>query len=635
MKQRQWNSENNRTITVDDLSGTASAYDLYVCQNEKQFEPSRYITINARGATYHGRILEVVDDVDLFHDRYPDPSMTFFEYMKSKNPDLTVAYFLRAFDLKPEDHLKTVFKLAPVSPSIEDETGKTFPVTAEQEAIIERFGDTKNLLIQAFAGTGKTSTLEMLTRAYPDRRFIYLVFNRSAADTAREKFPDNVNVKTIHAFAFEYMSKHMKIINPVGTYRIPVFADILGIDYDHAEVARHILDEFCYSDKMEFEGMDEDVLSDDMEAMWLVDKGIVNLDKAMRYAKEFYHRMENDRIPVTHNFYLKQFQRLGIADKTRYDAVLLDEAQDSNPITYDIINRINGQKVVIGDRHQKIYGFRNTVDISGKFLLSDPDELPLTQSFRFHEKIADLANNLLSGLKDEKMKIQGVASHRDIKTFAFVTRTNAKIIDLIDGMIDRQTWKTVRDPEELFKLPMSITKIFTNRKMNYAVPSDLLFLSQFKSLDDLEDYAKRMEDVELISALKVSVKKPNSIERCFQRAIEQYEKDADVYLTTAHTSKGLEWDEVYLTDDYPDILAKIKKAAESLTKFVDMQKTSESKQIQKIVEEINLLYVAMTRAREKVDLKDVKNSDTLFSGKMTDKTGQNAISPPDAHRGSK
>ncbi|MGC8563072.1 MAG: hypothetical protein ACP5UJ_08120 [Athalassotoga sp.] len=52
-------------------------------------------------------------------------------------------------------------------------------------------------------------------------------------------------------------------------------------------------------------------------------------------------------------------------------------------------------------------------------------------------------------------------------------------------------------------------------------------------------------------------------------------------------------------------IGKDKKAAESLTKFMDMQKTSEIK-IQKTVEEINLLYVAITRAREKIDLKEVK-----------------------------
>ncbi|MGC8683882.1 MAG: hypothetical protein ACP5UJ_08125 [Athalassotoga sp.] len=51
---------------------------------------------------------------------------------------------------------------------------------------------------------------------------------------------------------------------------------------------------------------------------------------------------------------------------------------------------------------------------------------------------------------------------------------------------------------------------------------------------------RNLKLVQYTSAIKVSVKKPNSIERCFQRAIEQYETDADVYLTTAHTSKGLE-----------------------------------------------------------------------------------------------
>ncbi|BBJ29049.1 UvrD-helicase domain-containing protein [Athalassotoga saccharophila] len=600
MKKREWISSDG-TINVNDPFGMAFLYDLYVCENGKNLSQARYINIYTRGSKYYGRILEVVDDVDLFHDRYPDPSKTFFEYVRSRTPDITLSYFLQLFGLRPDDRLKTVLRLVPFSPN-----NSSVSPTDEQQAIIEHFGDTKDLLIQAFAGSGKTSTLEMLARAYPERHFIYLVFNHSTAESARKRFPENVDVRTVHSFALGYMSQYD---NPVGTYKIPVFADILGIDYDYAEVARYILDEFCYSDRMEFEEMDKDTVKEDMEVSWLIDSGIVDLDKAFRYAKEFYTKMEDGKIPPTHSFYLKEFQRLGIAEKARYDAVLLDESQDSNPITYDIVSKINGQKVIIGDRHQKIYGFRNTVDISERFLKTS-EEMPLTKSFRFHEGIAEIANKLLSSLKGEKREIRGVSPHTKIKTRAFITRTNAKIIELIESMIGMNEWKTIRDPQDLFKLPMSITKIFTNKSIDYEVPPDLIFLSRFKDIDDLQNYARKMEDIELLSAIGIAVRKSECIEKCFEIAMKHFLEDADVYFTTAHTSKGLEWDEVYLTDDYPDIISSIKKEAQSVEKFIEMQKM-QNRRIQKIVEEINLIYVAITRARENVDLSAVKINSIL------------------------
>ncbi|KGH08197.1 hypothetical protein P608_18430 [Comamonas thiooxydans] len=53
--------------------------------------------------------------------------------------------------------------------------------------------------------------------------------------------------------------------------------------------------------------------------------------------------------------------------------------------------------------------------------------------------------------------------------------------------------------------------------------------------------------------------------------------EASITVTTAHRSKGLEWDTVQLTDDYPDIF--------------DPDMEPEARE-----DEINLLYVGSSRA---------------------------------------
>jgi ATP-dependent exoDNAse (exonuclease V) beta subunit len=290
----------------------------------------------------------------------------------------------------------------------------------------------------------------------------------------------------------------------------------------------------------------------------------------------------------------------------------------------DIFNKIKAnQKVVIGDSHQKIYGFRNGLDIINNFLQNEFTEMPLTISFRFNGEIATIANNLLSNLKSENIRIQGVAPDRNILTKAFITRTNAKIVEISAGMINNNDWKTVRKPDDLFALPMSITKFFINSGINYRIPEDLSFLRIFNSLQELTEYANDVNDIEMMSAIRIAERKAAVINECFFRARQQYNNlnNASVYLTTAHTSKGLEWDEVYLTDDYPDIIGQIRNAIrinnveknienmdlkDIIRRFIEMQHDDRQyRSIQNIVEEINLLYVAVTRARKIVHVDNV------------------------------
>ncbi|MED0261854.1 UvrD-helicase domain-containing protein, partial [Escherichia coli] len=66
--------------------------------------------------------------------------------------------------------------------------------TDEQSAIIHWQG--QKLVVNAFAGTGKTSTLVQYALANPDSRMLYLAYNRAVRDEAERKFPFNVECKT-------------------------------------------------------------------------------------------------------------------------------------------------------------------------------------------------------------------------------------------------------------------------------------------------------------------------------------------------------------------------------------------------------------------------------------------------------
>ncbi len=61
--------------------------------------------------------------------------------------------------------------------------------TDEQAAILEAFQGGGDLVIEAGAGTGKTSTLRLLADSETRRKGVYLAFNRAIADDAKASFP--------------------------------------------------------------------------------------------------------------------------------------------------------------------------------------------------------------------------------------------------------------------------------------------------------------------------------------------------------------------------------------------------------------------------------------------------------------
>jgi len=76
----------------------------------------------------------------------------------------------------------------------------TLPIrqTEEQRAAVEAFTRGDHLVIQAGAGTGKTTTLRMLAEATSERG-LYIAFNRAIADEAKRKFPRNIECRTAHS----------------------------------------------------------------------------------------------------------------------------------------------------------------------------------------------------------------------------------------------------------------------------------------------------------------------------------------------------------------------------------------------------------------------------------------------------
>lgn len=138
-------------------------------------------------------------------------------------------------------------------------------------------------------------------------------------------------------------------------------------------------------------------------------------------------------IRATHDTYLKLFQLS--KPSLKYDFIMLDEAQDSNPALLDIFKNQKNHKVLVGDQYQSIYGFRNAVDAMNK--IDTEKTLDLTKSFRFGKQVADFANTVLAlrgetkqiiGMKDSDLVYYGKPQSAGNENIAYIARYNSTLL---------------------------------------------------------------------------------------------------------------------------------------------------------------------------------------------------------------
>ena len=96
-------------------------------------------------------------------------------------------------------------------------------LTIEQIEIIElskKMNKSEILIINACAGSGKTFTLNEIASANPNKKFLYLAFNKNIVEDMKKKAKKNIDVKTLHSLAFSFVRKKIGKMNFINSYTI-------------------------------------------------------------------------------------------------------------------------------------------------------------------------------------------------------------------------------------------------------------------------------------------------------------------------------------------------------------------------------------------------------------------------------
>lgn len=99
--------------------------------------------------------------------------------------------------------------------------------THEQSPIIQ--SEAPKLLIQAGAGSGKTTTLVGYAQHHSRLRILYLCYNKSVEIAARGRFPRNVENKTAHGLAYAVYGTQFSH-KQTNNLRLTNFIDYLAHD---------------------------------------------------------------------------------------------------------------------------------------------------------------------------------------------------------------------------------------------------------------------------------------------------------------------------------------------------------------------------------------------------------------------
>ncbi len=429
--------------------------------------------------------------------------------------------------------------------------------TPEQAELRTAFKTGDNLVIEAGAGTGKTTTLKMLGTDAVNRRGLYVAYNRAIADDAKRDFPKTVQCSTAHSLAYQAIGKNYR--SRLNGPRMPArdFARTLRIDEPlridenmvlaPQQIARLVMEtvaRFVRSAALNIAAghVPHKPGLDSAEAMAVLRQELTPL--AQRAWTDIIS--VDGRLPFSHDCYLKLWQLSG--PRLTYDYVMLDEAQDADPVILDVVLRQRDtQLVAVGDRCQAIYGWRGAVDAMEKFPASQ--RLMLSQSFRFGPAVAAEANKWLSIL-DAKLRLTGF------------DRISSRLMALpvADAVLCRSNSEAIAQAMRATDGGHQVALVGGGKQIRALAEAAIMLkagagthhpeLFAFSNWAEVQDYAANDpsgSDLAVFVKL-IDDRGPDTVIDIIDRLVD--ERRADVVISTAHKAKGREWDSVRIAGDF-------------------------------------------------------------------------------------
>lgn len=542
---------------------------------------------------------------------------------------------------------------------------KNVKLNDKQKEIIK--SDSKNILVVAVPGSGKTHTLInryidiVMNKNVNPESIILITFTKKSGQEMFERINKYVPNKlpyyvgSLHGLGYKMLNKdNFSILDEKDTYEIimEVAENITNNDIIIKNIYS-IYDKLSICDKLN--------LNDVLQKMDINIKFKSIISKILKYynkLKEEQFLLDFNDLMILLNKFLDSNNGILFREKIKY--IFFDEFQDINPIQNSILERFKEKSniMVVGDDSQSIYSFRgSSVDyiLNYKFdtcyyLEDNYRSSPYIINFFdniIHNNIKKLNKKILSPKTENGVKpiIRQFGNNSEqfewiteqikdkynkgvkLKDIAILSRTNNSLINLelylkkhniqyVKNGVSILNKQHVKDLLAFVSLiynkknTISIKRILKLHNINHTKNISIelfkyneklnIFYNNFIKEDDSikiqllrkymeNQYPNETSDIKIIiNFFKESKDLKQSFNDLYLN-IDIGSNEDKLLLSTIHSSKGLEWEHVYIIDCSCDTLPCIRPSF-----YKD--------EINNYEEERRLFYVACSRAKNFLNL---------------------------------
>jgi len=478
--------------------------------------------------------------------------------------------------------------------------------TDEQLAIIN--SKDKVIIGEAVSGSGKSSTAVGFAKKRRNKKILYCVYNASMKKESDRDFKhlSNVTVKTTHGlayakFGFKYKNKLLR-----GSYRVTDTIKDLRLGRKDFDFASQILDMYNYYLISDFDTIEEAV-GVKYENDTTIKKNLI------KYINKLWKKKVDvsSGVGISHNFYLKLYQLSKPNLGNEYDILILDELQDGNMIILDLLNNAScEQKLCLGDSRQQIYSWNGAKNALQRI---NGTRYSLSNSFRVGQRTAEICNYIYKEFLNEDLNMKGLNTNHNIyshKSLDVYSKSNLTVICRRNSTVLEHALESVlRGRSICFIGGIKGYKLDLYKSAYYFMvmgTSKDPMLSKYSSWKEMVDCAEETEDTELKSIIGIvkryNTKIPEGVEK-IKECVTTDMKNADIILTTAHKSKGLTiMGEGTLIASDMISLCELKESIIGIAQSGDVKYAMQYLEDNR--EELNLLYVALTRSKTNLYLND-------------------------------
>ncbi len=465
-----------------------------------------------------------------------------------------------------------------------------------QENIFATIPEKTSLIIEAVAGSGKTTTIVEYAKRTKACRGLAIAFSKRIASELEARMPRHFECKTMNALGHRSWIAALqgkkikldanKLFNCAKDLNIP--SELIGDAMALARMARVNGIVPRQETRNKIEGFMPDAadsweeLADTFDLEYSADLLVYSRE----LLAESINQAFNGVIDFDDQLYMTV---LFDAPFPPYDIIIIDEVQDLSPLQHEMVARFRHKTsriIAVGDSHQAIYGFRGAdnnsmTNFRDKFNLK---ELPLTISYRCPKRVVKEAQKYVSHIETSDTALDGQVYHNTDKISLFDLDHGAAVLCRNTAPLVETAWKLIRAGISVNFLGKQLGKGLTRLVTKLA--QSPISIDIFK--ENLIKWSKReiqrrprtepqiQDKVDTLLILSRDCQTTAELHQKIERIFES--TTGAITLATIHTSKGFEWDTVYILNKHliPSVYAT---------------------QPWQLEQEDNLMYVAITRAK--------------------------------------